>query len=147
MQAAVVSGQALVARLQSDRDEWAMVIARVNLMAALLAQGDIDAARPVATAGWAKAVGFNLQAVYADYLCLMAASERRWGAAAELAGYATASYARLGSPQWPNEARAHERAMALTRAALGVDEVDRRMAVGALLRDGQIEGVAFDADA
>jgi hypothetical protein len=145
--AAVASGRALVEDLQLARDEYALVMARANLVAALLAQGDVAAARPVAEAGWAQAVGFDVQAAYADYLSLMAALERRWPAAARLAGYATADYARQNSPRWPTEARAFERATALARAALGPAEFDRVMAEGALLRDAQITAIAFGTEA
>ena len=143
VQAAVASGHALVELLRPARDEYALVIARVNLTAALLAQGDAIAARPVAEAGWAQAVGFGLQAVYADYLGLLAALEQRWTAAARLAGYAAASYALQSSVRWPNEARAFERATELTRSAIAPAEFERLLADGALLRHAQIADIAF----
>ena len=125
------------------RDEHALAIARVNLMAALLAQGDTAAARPVAEAGWTQAAGFALQAVYADYLGLMAALEQRWHAAARLAGYAAFTYARQNSVRWPNEKHAFERTAELIRSALAPSEFERLMADGHLLRDAQIADIAF----
>ena len=140
---AIASGHALVGLLRFARDEHALAIARVNLMAALLAQGDTAAARPVAEAGWTQAAGFALQAVYADYLGLMAALEQRWHAAARLAGYAAFTYARQNSVRWPNEKHAFERTAELIRSALAPSEFERLMADGHLLRDAQIADMAF----
>ena len=63
--------------------------------------------------------------------------------AARVAGYATAAYARQKMPRWPNEARAVERASALTRAALGPAEYERLVHDGAALRDAEIADIAF----
>ena len=133
----------MIELLQRARDEYALLLARANLVAALLAQGDVAAARPVAEAGWAQASGFDSQAFYGDYLALMAALECRWTAAARLAGYATAAYARQDAPRWPNEARAFERTAGLTRAALGGATFESLVAEGAQLADCQIAGLAF----
>ena len=143
VEAAVASGRALVDMLQQTRDELTLAAARANLLAALLAQGDLGAAGPVAEAGWAIARGVDAQTYYADYLALLAALEGRWTTSARLAGYAAATYTRQGKPRWPNEARAFDRAMTLSRTALGSDELDRLMADGANLQDQDIAHVAF----
>jgi hypothetical protein len=143
--AAVASGTALVVLLQLARDEYALLLARANLVAALLAKGDAAAARPVAEAGWAQAIGFDSQSFYADYLTLLAAMEGRWTTAARLAGYATACYARQNSPRWPNEARAFERATGMTRSALGDESFELLSGEGTHLADCQIAELAFGA--
>jgi predicted ATPase/DNA-binding winged helix-turn-helix (wHTH) protein len=147
VQAAVTSGSALVEELQGTRFELPLVMARVNLVAALLEQGDIGTARRVAEAGWAQAIRFGMQASCADYLALLAALEGRLPAAARLAGYSEAGYAKHAAVRWRTEARAFERATALARSALGPAAFERVMAEGALLRDEQIAAIAFGTEA
>ena len=142
--AAAEAGRELVELLQQTRDEFTLAVARANLLAALLAQDDLVAARPVAEAGWAKAATFGLQPYYGDDLALMAALQGRSAVAAQLAGYATAAYATQKSPRWQIEARAFERATAISRSALGSAEFERLMESGASLADAQIADIMFE---
>lgn len=144
--AAASTGEALLADLQGKRDEFALAYTRLNLAAARLALDDAQGARSVARAGWAQTWLIDAQAFWADYLSLLAALEARPRAAARLAGYADAGYAASEDTREPNEATAHARACTLTRAALGDAEFDRLRADGRLLRDEQIEVIAFATD-
>jgi len=139
---AAATGVALVASLAGGRDERSLAFARVNLSAALLALGEHEQARPHLRTGWAQAPLFDLQPFFADYLALLAALAGRPETAARLAGYADAANARIGERQ-PNEAAAHARAMQLARAALGDGAFDRLHAEGAVLRDADVEALAF----
>lgn len=82
-----------------------------------------------------------MQPYWADYLALLAALEARPQAAARLAGHADADYTAREETRERNEAAA--RARTLARAALGNAEFDRLHAEVRLLRDEQIEAIAF----
>jgi len=137
---AAATGVALVASLAGGRDESGLAYARLNLSAALLALGEHEQAKPHLRAGWAQAPLFDLQPYFADYLALLAALAGRLEAAARLAGYADAANARERDA---NEAAAHARAVHLARAALGDATFDRLQAEGAVLRDADVEALAF----
>ena len=132
----------MVASLAGGRDERNLAYARLNLSAALLALGDHEKARSHLRAGWAQAPLFDLQPYFADYLALLAGLDGRFDAAARLTGYADAGNARVGERE-PNEAAAHARAVQLARAALGDGAFDRLHAEGAVLRDADVEALAF----
>lgn len=142
-QAAVRNGEALLADLSGGRNEEALAFTRMNISAALLALDDAPRARSHARAGWPQGRLFDLQPDWAAYLALLAAQEARPRAAARLAGYADADYAAREMTPQTNEANAHRRACTLARAALGDAEFERRRAEGRLLRDEQIEAIAF----
>lgn len=139
--AAARTGEALLADLQGGRGEFLLVFARLNLAAAWLAQDNAVRARSLAQAGWPQGQLFDAQPYWADYLALVAALETRPRAAVRLAGYAAQEDTREA-----NEATAHIRACALARAALSDAEFDRLRADGRLLRDAQIEAIAFATD-
>ena len=141
--AAAQTGRALVGMLLSSRDEYQLVLARLNLCAALLALDAGIEARPVAEAGWRQARRFELQACWADYLALLAALEQRTAAAARLCGYSVAAYARSEEHREVNEAAAFDRAFRLATGALGDTEFERLQAEGGSLRDEDIAAIAF----
>ena len=141
--AAARTGEALLADLQGGRAEFSLAFARLNLVAAWLALDDAERARSLAQAGWPQGRLFEVQHYWADYLALVAALEARPRAAARLAGYADAAYAAKQDTRESNEATAHTRACTLARAAMGDAEFDRLHAEGRLLRDEQIEAIAF----
>jgi hypothetical protein len=141
--AAARSGATLVESLRGTRHEYSLAFARVNLLAALLALNDCAQARPVAQAAWAKAVAFELQHAAAAYLALLAALEGRPRAAAQLIGYSEAIYAAREEACEVNETAALSRARTLAVAALGDAGFERLHAEGAMLRDADIEALAF----
>jgi len=146
--AAATTGRALVAMLVSSRDEYMLILTRLNLCAALLALDAGAEARPVAEAGWRQAKRFELQACWADYLALLAALEQRPAAAARLCGYSTVSYATIDEQREVNEAAAFNRACRLATNALGDTGFERLQAEGRSLRHEDIATIAFgSADA
>ncbi len=143
--AAATLGAELVAMLQGSRHDYTLAFARVNLLAALLAQGDLAAARPVAQAAWARAAVFELQHAAAAYLALLCALEGRPRAAVRLAAYSEALYAERAETRERNETAATQQALA--RAAERLDGATRArlQAEGARLRDESIAALAFAA--
>jgi predicted ATPase/DNA-binding winged helix-turn-helix (wHTH) protein len=142
--AAARSGFELVESLLGTRHEYSLAFARINLLAALLAQDDVARARPVAQAAWAKAALFDLQHAAASYLALLCALEDRPRAAARLAGYSEAIYAARGEAREQNETDATTRAQALSRRALADHATFTRLHTeGAALRDAEVGTVAF----
>ena len=148
VRAAATAGRTLVARLVAGRSEFLLMLARLNLCAALLVLEDAAEARPVAEAGWPQAARFKLHGVWADHLALLSALEQRPAAAARLCGYSTAAYEMLEERREVNEAAAFDRARRLAVSALGETEFERLQADGRSLRDEDIEAIAFgSADA
>jgi hypothetical protein len=143
--AAARLGMELVDSLLGTRHEYGLAFARVNLLAAVLAQDDVAAARPVAQAAWSKAALFDVQHAVGAYLALFCALDGRPRAAVLLAAYSEAIYAVRNEPLETNEAAATGRALALARQALDADAVARLRAGGAKLADEQVEAVAFAA--
>ncbi|MBI5718283.1 MAG: hypothetical protein HZC37_11435 [Burkholderiales bacterium] len=145
--AAAQLGAGLVESLVGTRHEYNLAFARINLLAALLAQDDAARARPVAQAAWAKAADFDLQHGAAAYLALLCALQARPRAACRLAGYSQALYTARGEAREQNETAATLRALALARQALDAATLARLQAEGAALRDADVPAVAFaDAD-
>ena len=140
---AATFGRQLVNELQGTRSEQGLLMARINLGAALLAMTNLAEARPVIEAAWRSARHFTLIGDCADYMALLAALEERWPAAASIAGYADAAYARRGIQRWPNELRAYEHTIELTRTALGHSEFERIKNEGGRLADLEITAIAF----
>jgi len=139
---AAETGVALVASLVGSRDESSLAYARINTSAALLALDEPQQARPHLRAGWSQAPLFDMQPYFADYMALLAALEGRPEAAARVAGYADTANARVGERE-TNEATAYARAVQLARTALGDAAFERLHADGAVLRDADIEALAF----
>ncbi|HSW03690.1 ATP-binding protein [Aquabacterium sp.] len=114
--AAVATGQALVAQLQTQRDDNHLGYARLNLAAAWLALDDTAAARPVLRAAWATARRIQRLSWWCDHAALLAALEGRPGDAAALLAAADAHYAAAADRRQHNEAQAHTRTCALLAA-------------------------------
>lgn len=142
-QAAVQTGEALLADLQGGRHENALAFTRLNLAAAWLMLDQAARARALAQAGWPQGRLFDIEHVWADYLALLAALEGRPRAAARLAGYADAGYVAREDHRHPNEVAARGRACTLARAALGDAAFEHLHAAGGGLADAQIEAIAF----
>nr|HET7858192.1 winged helix-turn-helix domain-containing protein [Caldimonas sp.] len=144
--AAARLGRELIASLTGTRHEHGLAFARINLLAALLAQDDVEAARGLAEAAWANAPVFDVQHAAAAYLSLFCALEGRCEAAVRLAAYSEAIYAARGEARERNETEATGRAWSLARAALDEATIERLRAEGAALRDAEIAAVAFAGD-
>ena len=142
--AAVELGTEIVRALQGTRHEFDLAFARINLLAALLAQDDVPGARPVAQGAWASASAFDLQHAAAAYLSLLCALEGRPHAAVRLAAYSQAIYAQRGEARERNETEATQRALALTRMAMDGESFSRAQAEGAALRDVDVAAIAFN---
>ncbi|MFL6664513.1 MAG: hypothetical protein ACJ8G7_20245, partial [Rhizobacter sp.] len=143
--AARLGGQVIDA-LRGTRNEYGLAFARINLLAALLAQDDVAQARLVAQAAWSKAPVFDLQHAAAAYLALVCALDGRPAAALALAAYSEAIYAARGEAREQNETEATLRARALASTALDEAACARAQAHGTRMRDADVEAVAFGAD-
>jgi predicted ATPase len=144
--AAARLGVELVESLLGTRHEYGLAFARINLLAALLAQDEIAQARPVAQAAWSKAVLFDMHHAVAAYLALLCALDARPRAAARLAAYSEAIYAARDEAREANETAATLRAWSLVQPALDEPTLARLRTEGAAMPDGQIETVAFGAE-
>ena len=144
--AAADLGAELVESLRGTRHEYSLSFARINLLAALLAQDDAARARSVAQQAWSHADAFELQHAAAAYLALLAALEGRPRAAVQLAAYSEALYATRNEAREQNETAATLRAQQLARRALDEATCARLQAEGAALRDAEIAAVAFARD-
>jgi predicted ATPase/DNA-binding winged helix-turn-helix (wHTH) protein len=145
-EAAARLGTELVDSLDGTRHEYSLAFARINLLAALLAQDDVAAAHPVAEAAWSRAGAYDLQHAAAAYLALLCALEGRDRAAVMLGAYSEAIYAARGETREQNETAATTRAQALAREVLGEAAYERARAEGAALRDAEVAAVAFADD-
>lgn len=147
--AAARNGAALVAALSGSRHEYSLAFARINLCAALLAQGEVAQAREVLSAAWAPAIAFDLPHVVAAYLAQLAALEQRPTAAAQLLGCAEHGYQVRAEAVEGNEAAAMACSRALAAAALGNAAFRRAHAAGKRLRGQRIGelGLGRDDDA
>ena len=143
--AAAELGAELIASLVGTRHEYSLVFARINLLAALLAQDDAAAAMPVAQAAWSRAAVFDLQHAAAAYLALLCALRDRPRAAVRLAAYSEAIYAARAEAREQNETAATSRARELARRAIDDATLARLNAEGAALRDAEIAALVFAA--
>ncbi|HEY2188054.1 MAG TPA: winged helix-turn-helix domain-containing protein [Caldimonas sp.] len=143
--AAARLGTQLIDSLLGTRHEYSLAFARINLLAALLAQDDAEHARPVAEAAWSRAAVFDLQHAAAAYLALLCVLEGRAAAAVKLAAYSEAIYAARGEAREQNETAATARARSLARRELDDVTFARLDAEGAALRDAEVAAVAFGA--
>jgi hypothetical protein len=144
--AAAVLGRELIEALLGTRHEYSLVFARINLLAALLAEDDASQAAPVAQAAWSRAAVFDLQHAAAAYLALLCALQDRPRAAVKVAAYSEAIYAAREEAREQNETAATARAQSLARRALDAATCARLQAEGAALRDAEIAAVAFSDD-
>lgn len=145
--AAARLGGELVEALRGTRHEYGLTFARINLLAALLAQTDVAQARPVAQAAWAKAPAFDLQHATAAYLALFCALDGRPRAAVMLAAYSEAIYAAREETREGNETEATNLALSISRRALDDAELARARAEGVVLRDADVGAIAFGVPA
>lgn len=141
--AAARTGRALIEQLGGTRNEHILAYARLNLGACHLALDELDAARAMLQAAWAKAAAFEMQPYCADYLALLAALEHRPRAAAWLAGYSDAGYRAKSEGRERNEAAANERMATLAIAAIGVEAFENGRAGGCALTDDEVARIAF----
>ncbi len=141
--AAARLGSALVESLSGTRHEYGLTFARINLVAALLAQDDVAQARVVAQDAWSKAAAFDLQHAAAAYLALFCALDGRPRAAVELAAYSETIYAARKETRERNETEATKRALSIARRALDHAAFARAHAEGAMLRDAHVADIAF----
>jgi len=144
--AAALLGSELIESLLGTRHEYSLAFARINLLAALLAQDDAAQAVPVAQAAWSRAAAFDLQHAAAAYLALLCALQDRPRAAVKLAAYSEAIYAAREEAREQNETAATTRARSLARRALDDATFARLHGEGAALRDTEIAAVAFAAN-
>jgi hypothetical protein len=141
--AAVQLGEQMLQRLTATRDEWSLLMVRMNLAEAYLLLGDAGRARPLLQAGWPVAMQFDLHVVSCDGAALLAALEGRVRTAARLAGYADATYAARDLIRHPIEVQCRERTQALARSALADATFERLVDEGQRLRDEEIAALAF----
>ena len=133
---AIAVGQECVARLQGGQHRGDLGRALANLAAAWFANGDFDRARD----GWARALeelrGHDFSYWIFDHIALLAITEGRDDAAAQMVGYADAGYARLHKGRRvQNEQRARDRALAHLSARCTADELAALLATGADSRE------------
>ena len=143
-EAAVRTGQALVAQLEGTREEQELAHARLNLCAAFLALDQLQPAWRTATLGWKTAERFGMQAWWADYLALLAALDGRPQAAALLLGFADATYERTQDHREPNEAAAAARVRQHLGASQREDDTAALLAAGALLPEAAVAALALE---
>lgn len=139
--AAVHHGEEVVARLRAERIPLLMAIALLNLTGALLFADQTARAREMAEEGWPLGLHFLLQGPWSDYLAMLAAREGRNADASRLLGYSDVLSA--DDPRQPNEERAAKEAERAARAGLGDVEFERLRESGRLLRDGDVDSLAF----
>ena len=140
---AVSIGERALEQLAGTRDEWSRMMVGANLALGLLALDDTVRVRPLLRQVWPAALRFEMHTLCADYPALLAALEHRPHTAARLAGYADAAYGSRALIRYPNELVVRRRIETLARAELGDATFDRLLAEGRLLRDEQIEALAF----
>ena len=141
--AAALMGETLLNRLQGTRNEHSMAYALINVTAAWLSLGDLVRARTRAVLGWPRGRHYELQAVWADYLALLAALEGRFDDAARLAGYADMRYTRHEDKRQANEDQAYRRALTLAESALGQAVVATLKREGSATSDENVAALAF----
>ena len=141
--AAVQVGIELITLLDGTRNQQELTIARMNLCAAWMAAGDVEAACQLARSGWTQALRFDFQPFWGDHLALLAALQQNFEVAAQLNGYADAGYRRYGAAREINEANSVARARTLARAGLGDAAFEQWRLAGESLRDDEIELLVF----
>jgi predicted ATPase/DNA-binding winged helix-turn-helix (wHTH) protein len=141
--AAARHGMELIADLRGTRQEYDLACARVNLLAALMAQSDTAPETAFARDAWAKAAAFDLQHAAAAYLALFCALDGRPRDAVLLAAYSEAIYAARGEAREANETAATTRALSLARRGLDAATVERLRGEGARLCDADVASLAF----
>ena len=141
----LADGLPLLQQMQGTRNETALGICRRAVVTALLAQGDHDRARPLAQVGWRQAARFPLlaHAGWPDLLALQAALQGRPRAAAKLLGVGDASWARAERQRGATTDRFVQRAESMAAGALGDATFAHLRREGTLLRNEDVDAIAF----
>lgn len=142
-EATVRRGESVLQRLPDAQRRVASSGIELMMMAAWLLRGTPQAARALAPAVWAATSRFDYQGPAGDVFALLAAAEGRPRAAALLAGYAEAGYARRQVTQLPPLREVADRAWRQALAALGEAAARRLRERGARLADDAVPAVAF----
>ena len=116
---AVNHGRELESKLIGTRHLSALAFARVGLVGALVANGELEQAHATAKTAWPLAVQFDIHFPLADNLALLAALEGRDSDAAQLLGYADAGNAVTGLERQLGESRVVRQAIDLVSQRLG----------------------------
>jgi hypothetical protein len=143
VQAAIELGERVLAQMAGSRDEWSRMLVRSNLALGWLAVDNTVRGRELMQAVWPPALQSRLHVLCSDNLALLCALERRPRTAARLLGYADAAYGARGIVRHPVEGATRERAAVITRSALGDRVFEQLYGEGRMLRDAQIEALAF----
>jgi hypothetical protein len=143
----LADGLPLLARLQGTRNETALAICRRAVVGALLAQQDLERARPLAQVGWRQAARLPLlaHAAWPDLLALLAALEDRPRAAAMLAGVGDAGWARTGRQRGTTTRAAIGRVESIACRMLGEETFAGLRSAGAHVRREDVDSIAFGA--
>jgi predicted ATPase/DNA-binding winged helix-turn-helix (wHTH) protein len=144
----IAEGLPLLERIRGTRNEAALGICRRAVVTALLAQDDLERARPLARVGWQQAARFAAlaHAAWPDLLALQAALERRPRAAAKLLGAGDAGWVRTGRQRGATTCGVVRRTESLVSGALGNETFARLRREGALLRSEDVDAIAFAAE-
>ncbi len=141
---AVRLGEETLAQLTGAGDEWSRMMVGGNLALALLALDDVARVRALMREVWPSALRFGMHVLFADYLALLAALEKRPHTAARLAGFADAAYESRSLIRHPMERAVRERTANLVGPALGGAVFEQVLGDGRLLSGQQIAALAFD---
>lgn len=114
------------------------------LTAALIAQGELDAARRIAGEAVPLARASGALAELLDHLALMLALGGRGRDAARVAGRADASVQSAGFPRQPAEARSRERTQGLLRDSIPDADLAELLADGAAIDEERAAAIAVD---
>jgi hypothetical protein len=144
----LADGLPLLEQLQGTRNETALGICRRAVVTALLANDDLDRARPLAQAGWREAARVPLlaHAGWPDLLALLAALERKPRTAAKLLGSSDAGWARSGRKRGAVTLAVNRRAESIASDALGNETFAQLRQEGARLRWEDVDAIAFAGD-
>src|SRR5262249_49106825 len=144
----LADGLPLLEKMRGTRNETALGICRRAVVTALLAQYDLDRARPLAHLGWRQAARFPslAHAAWPDLLALLAALEGRLRAAAKLLGVGDAGWARTGRQRGPTTRRVVQRAESIAAGALAGETFAHLRGEGARLRSDDVDAIAFAAE-
>jgi hypothetical protein len=145
----LAAGLPLLKQLQGTRNEMALGNCRRAVVTALLADGDLARARPLAQVGWrqdAARIPLLAHAGWPDLLALLAALEGRPRTAAKLLGWSDAGWARSGRERGPVSLAVNRRAESIASGALGDETFAQLRQEGARLRWGDVDAIAFAGD-
>jgi predicted ATPase/DNA-binding winged helix-turn-helix (wHTH) protein len=140
-------GSEVVELLRASRFESTLTHARANVALAHVWRRDFVAARAVNEDAWPLVLRFDLVGLVSHNLALLAALEGRHADAARLVGYGDHRSRVLGEDRQANESRAVHEAEGVATSALGLSEVGRLKAEGALMTAADVKQVALGSAA